>query len=108
MILKLEGFIADVDYQDGDGLMHGTTTNTHATLHFAGKDVDELKRAFAETIEDYRSWCKERGIEAEKGYSGTLSLRIDPDLHKRVAVRANAAGESSNQFIAEKLQEATA
>jgi predicted HicB family RNase H-like nuclease len=107
MILKLEGFIADVDYQDGDGLMHGTSTNTRATLHFAGKDVDELKRALAETIEDYRWWRKERGIEAEKGYSGTLSLRIDPDLHKRVAEPANAAGESINQFIAEKLQEVT-
>ncbi len=107
MILKHDGFIAEVTYEDGDDLMHGSTVNTRSTLHFAGRTVDELKAAFRETIEDYRAWCAERGVEPEKGYSGTLSLRIPPDLHKRIADRAISAGESLNQFITQKLDEAT-
>jgi predicted HicB family RNase H-like nuclease len=51
------------------------------------------------------SWCKERGNESEKPYSGTLSLRIAPELHRRVAEQAAKAGESINQFIAERLEE---
>jgi len=96
MISRHEGFIAEVSYEDGDALMHGSTVNTRAVLHFAGKTVDELKAAFADTIDDYREWCKERGVEPEKPYSGTLSLRIDSELHRRIAEKAAQAGESSS------------
>lgn len=107
MILKHEGYIAEISYEDGDDLMHGATINTRATLHFAGRNIGELKTAFAETIDDYRDWCKSRGVESEKPYSGTLSLRIKPELHKRLAERAAQAGESINQFVAERLEEKT-
>lgn len=105
MILRHEGFIAEVAYEDGDEFMHGSTVNTRAVLHFAGKSIDELRAAFADTIADYREWCRERGVEPEKPYSGTLSLRIDPKLHKRIADKAAEMGESINQFIAERLGE---
>lgn len=106
MILKHEGFIAEVTYEDGDDLMHGTTVNTQSMLHFAGASMDELKAAFAETVADYKAWCAERGVSPEKGYSGTLSLRLTPELHKRVAEVAISHGESINQFISEKLEKA--
>ncbi len=105
MILRHEGYVAEIGHEEGDATMHGSVVNTRAVLHFAGRDIDELKAAFAETIADYREWCKERGVEPEKPYSGALSLRISPDLHRRVAEKAAAAGESVNQYIAERLEE---
>lgn len=104
-MLKHEGFIAEITYEEGDKLMHGSVLNTRAMLHFAGRNIDEMKKAFADTIADYRDWCGERGVEPEKPYSGTLSLRISPELHRRVAEKATQAGESINQFIAERLEE---
>src|SRR5262249_17781803 len=79
--------------------------NARATLHFTGRSVEELRRAFADTIADYRDWCVERGVEPGKPYSGTLSLRIDPELHSRVAEQAAKAGESINHFIPHRLKE---
>jgi len=105
MMLTHEGFIAEVTYEEGDRLMHGSVLNTVATLHFAGRNIDEMKKAFADTITDYREWCKERGAEPEKPYSGKLSLRLSPELHRRVAMRAAKAGESLNRFIADRLKE---
>ncbi len=66
MILNHEGYIAEITFDDGDELMQGVTINTRTILHFAGRDIDQLKTAFAETIEDYREWCTERGVEPEK------------------------------------------
>jgi predicted HicB family RNase H-like nuclease len=43
-------------------------------------------------------------VEPEKPYSGAISLRIAPELHRRIAEKAAAAGESVNQFIAERLE----
>ena len=42
------------------------TADTRAVLHFAGGNIEELRQAFADTIADYREWCKERGVEREK------------------------------------------
>lgn len=42
----------------------------------------------------------------EKPYSGNLSLRLSPELHAKIAIEAMKAGESLNQFIAGKLEEA--
>jgi predicted HicB family RNase H-like nuclease len=105
MILKHDGYIAEVSYEEGDASMNGVVVNARATLHFAGRDIEELRRAFAETIADYRDWCEERGVEPDKPYSGTLSLRIAPELHRRIAESAAKAGESINQFIANRLED---
>lgn len=105
MILKHSHYIAEVTCHEDAGVFHGCTINTHAVLTFVGGNVEELREAFAETIADYREWCKERGVEPERPYSGTLSLRIPPDLHRRVAEQAAKAGENINQFIAERLEE---
>lgn len=106
MVLSHEGYVAEVTYEEGDQLMHGTAINERAVLHFAGRNIEELKAAFADTIADYRDWCRDRGLELERPYSGTLSLRISPELHRRVAEQAAKAGESVNPFIAERLKEA--
>jgi len=100
-----DGYIATVEIDEEAALFHGRVINAHALLTFEGETLPELRAAFAETIADYREWCQERGKEPEKPYSGTLSLRIPPELHRRVAEQAAKLGESINQFIAERLEE---
>jgi len=70
MILKHDGYIALVSYDEGDELMHGSVVSARAVLHFAGRDIDELKAAFADTIADYREWRQERGVEPERASWG--------------------------------------
>ena len=103
--LTHDGYLAELEIDEGAGVIHGRVINARAVLTFEGETLADLKAAFADTIADYREWCKERGNEPEKPYSGTLSLRIAPELHRRVAEQAAKAGESINQFIAERLEE---
>ena len=100
-----EGYLATLEIDEDAGVIHGRVINANAVLTFEGETLAELRRDFGDTIADYRDWCKERGVEPEKPYSGTLSLRIAPELHRRVAEQAAKAGESINQFIAERLEE---
>jgi predicted HicB family RNase H-like nuclease len=103
--LTHDGYLAELEIDEGAGVIHGRVINARAVLTFEGETLADLKAAFADTIADYRECCKERGTEPEKPYSGTLSLRIAPELHRRVAEQAAKAGESINQFIAERLEE---
>jgi predicted HicB family RNase H-like nuclease len=43
---------------------------------------------------------------ANKDFSGKFLVRISPDLHKKAALKAQARGESLNQFVAEAIASA--
>lgn len=42
---------------------------------------------------------KEEGIEPHKSYSGSLNVRLTPEIHSRVAYLAKQTGMSINSFI---------
>jgi len=63
-----------------------------------------LKVSFADTIADYIDWCRERGKEPQRPYSGNFTVRITPELHRRVATAAARNGKSVNAFVAETLE----
>ena len=50
-------------------------------------------------VSDYLAYCREKGIEPEKAYSGKLVLRMKSDLHSDAADKANSLGISLNEFI---------
>jgi predicted HicB family RNase H-like nuclease len=108
IILEHDGYIAEITYDAGDRDFHGVVLNAAATLHFAGRSIDDLEQAFAETTADYEEWCRERGKEPERPYSGRLPLRIAPELHRALAAAAAKAGKSINGYVSELIEKDTA
>lgn len=100
-----DGYLATLEVDEDADVIHGRVVNARAVLTFEGETLPELRAAFADTIADYREWCNERRVEPERPYSGNLSLRIAPELHRRIAEKAAKVGESINQFISERLAE---
>jgi predicted HicB family RNase H-like nuclease len=99
-----DGYVATIDLDEDAGRFHGEVINTRDVLTFQGRTIDELKTAFADTIADYVDWCRERGKEPERPYSGNFTVRISPELHRRVATAAARSGKSVNTFVAETLE----
>jgi predicted HicB family RNase H-like nuclease len=52
------------------------------------------------------AFCRERGREPERPYSGTFLVRAGPELHRAVALRAAAAGKSINARVTGTLDRA--
>ncbi|MDL2329998.1 type II toxin-antitoxin system HicB family antitoxin [Desulfosarcina sp. OttesenSCG-928-A07] len=50
--------------------------------------------------------CAATGKQPNKPYSGKFVLRLDPAVHARLAIKAQASGKSLNQFAAEVLSQA--
>ena len=100
-----DGYPAMLEIDAEAAVIHGRVVNARAVPAFEGETLAEPRAAFADTIADYREWRPQRGVEPERRYSGRLSLRIAPELHRRVAAKAAKAGESLNPFIAERLEE---
>jgi predicted HicB family RNase H-like nuclease len=103
--LTHDGYVATIELDEEAGLFHGEVVNTRDVLTFQGRTLDELRVAFADTIADYIEWCRERGKEPERPYSGNFTVRISPELHRRVATAAAKSGKSVNTFVAETLEQ---
>src|SRR4029077_2761350 len=98
-----DGYVGTVELDEEAGLFHGEVINTRAVLTFQGRTFDELKVACANTIADDIDWCRERAKEPQRPYSGNFTVRISPELHRRVATAAARSGKSVNTFVAETL-----
>ena len=104
--MKYKGYIGRVEYDDEAKIFHGEVDGLRDVITFQGKTVDELEQAFKDSVDDYLSWCKERGERPEKAFSGTFNLRIPPDLHARLAFQAKTMGLSLNSYITDQLYHA--
>lgn len=97
--LKYKDFIGSVAFSEADGVFFGKIEGIDGLVNFEGESVTELTEAFHEAVDDYLAFCKEEDIEPHKSYSGSLNVRLTPDIHSRVAYLAKQAGVSINAFI---------
>jgi predicted HicB family RNase H-like nuclease len=102
--MKYKGYIGHVEYDDKSKIFHGEVVGLKDIITFQGKSIDELEQVFKDSIDDYLTWCKERGEKPEKTFSGTFNLRIPPELHAKLAFQAKNMGMSLNTYVAEKLR----
>jgi predicted HicB family RNase H-like nuclease len=104
--LRYKDYTGVFAYDEEAELFHGRVVGLRDIVTFEGRSVDELKTALADSVEDYLDFCKELGKEPEKPLSGRLLVRIDPELHRSVAVAATRDGKSINHWIKDALEEA--
>lgn len=106
--LRYKGFIGSVAFSEEDNVFFGKIEGIDGLVNFEGESVKDLTNAFHEAVNDYLAFCKEEGIEPHKSYSGSLNVRLTPDLHSRVAYLAKQAGVSINSFIKKAVEKQVA
>lgn len=97
--MKYKGYIGSVAFSEADGVFFGKIEGIDGLVNFEGESVAELTNAFHEAVDDYIAYCAEEGIEPRKSYSGSLNVRLTPEIHTRVAYLAKRTGVSINSFI---------
>jgi predicted HicB family RNase H-like nuclease len=107
-MMEYKGYVGKVEFDDEAGLFHGEVLDTRDVITFQGRSVAELKAAFEESIDDYLAFCKERGEEPNKPFSGQFITRVPPELHRQVNLAASISGKSLNAWVVEQLQVAVA
>lgn len=107
MTLEYKGYTAGpIDFDDETGTFSGLVIGLNDVIHFEGSTAGDLKAAFRESIDEYLAFCRERGREPDKPYSGKILLRTDPALHRKAAQLAAREGLSLNQWLARRIEDA--
>ena len=106
-MLHHNGYTGHVEFDGEAGLFHGEVLGLRDVVTFQGTSVADLEAAFRASVDDYLGFCAERGEAPERPLSGRLTVRVPPDLHRRVAVRARRDGKRLNQWIADAIDRAS-
>lgn len=104
-VMKYKDYLATVHYSAEDEVFYGKLEGIEDLVSFEGRDVQELKNAFSEAVEDYSDLCKSTGKAIEKSYKGSFNIRIKPDIHRKAARKSIEMGISLNQLVEKAVKE---
>jgi predicted HicB family RNase H-like nuclease len=104
--MEYRGYFANVEFDDDANIFHGEVINLRDVITFEGETVNELKTAFHDSVDDYLTFCAERGEEPEKPYSGKFVIRVEPELHKNITIEAHKTGKSLNIWVKDAISKA--
>ena len=105
-MMEYKGYFAKVEFDDEADIFHGEVINLRDVVTFQGQTVDELHKALRDSIDDYLEFCAARGEALEKPYSGKFMVRVEPELHKTIALKARQDGTSLNSWVHDTLAKA--
>ncbi len=98
-ILRYKDYLASVQFNAEDEVFHGKILGINDLVNFEGTSVKELKKAFAEAVEDYLETCKKLKKSPDKTYKGSFNVRIPQDLHRQAAIASSLKNMSLNDFV---------
>ena len=103
-LMEYKGFLGTIEFSAGDNIMFGKVQGVNASITYEGETINDLISDFHDAIEDYLDYCKEKGIEPERAFKGSFNVRLDPELHRRAAIKAAVKGISLNSFVEESIR----
>ena len=98
-LLEYKGYHTTMTYDSDDDILVGRIVGINDVIGFHASDVKEFKEAFHRAVDDYLDFCRENNKKPEKEYKGAFNVRVTPALHKQLALKAEADGETLNAAV---------
>ena len=103
-MMEYKGYLGTVDI-DGNEL-YGTVVNLYRDhVDFRGKTVDDVRRAFQESVDFYVDGCRQDGEEPERPRSEGFMIRLSGITQRRATTLAKVKEKSLNAVVGEALEE---
>jgi predicted HicB family RNase H-like nuclease len=102
-MLKYKNYLGVVEYDADSRIFTGEVIGVRSVITFQGRTPEEIEASFRESIDLYLEMCREDGVAPDKPYSGKFNLRIEPELHREIALRAAQEHRSLNDWVVDAL-----
>jgi predicted HicB family RNase H-like nuclease len=102
-MMEHKGYVGRVEFDPDAGILHGEVVGLRDVVTFQGKSVQEVERAFRDSVDDYLAFCEQRREAPDKPCSGQFVVRMEPQLHRKASLIAAASGKSLNALVVEAV-----
>jgi len=106
-MMRYKNYYGSLRYSDEDKVFYGKVEFIRALVSYEGTDVESLRTAFEEAVDDYLQTCKEQGKEPEHPFKGSFNVRVGSRLHQRITLEAKKRGVTLNKYIVDVLEKET-
>lgn len=103
-MMEYQGYFGSVHFSNEDDVFYGKVEFIRSLISYEGVDVQSLKLAFHEAVDEYLEDCSANGIEPERSFKGSFNIRPGSQLHRRAAVAAQQRGVNLNTLVTEALE----
>lgn len=101
--MEYRGYVGSVEFSPEDGVFFGRVQGIRSLISYEGTTAQELVADFHGSVDEYLAMCEAEGAEPERAYKGSFNIRIDPQLHRRLAIQAIAQSRTLNSLIESAL-----
>ena len=98
-VLEYKGYHTIVRYNSESNTLHGIIEGIQDYVDFECSDLKDVRKEFCDAVDEYLDYCEQVGKEPDKEYKGSFNIRIQPDLHKKLAIEALSNNESINRTV---------
>lgn len=103
-LLKYKDYHGTIEPDLDRKCLRGKVLYIDDLVTYEAESVSELEKEFQKSVDDYLAFCKEIGKKPQKPYKGTFNIRISPECHKRLAVKAQQLGYSINEAVRSAIE----
>lgn len=104
--MNYKNYTGTVEYSSEDDCLYGKVLGVRGLLSYEGKSVVELKEDFHHAVDEYLTFCQQKGIKPEKSFKGSFNVRVTPELHRMATIKADERNVSLNTFVSMALERA--
>lgn len=101
---EYKGYVGIFRVDDDADVIRGKVVNTKDTITFQGESVEQAVIAFHESVDDYMAFCESLGEKPEKPFSGKITIRLAPEVHRALNHVAQVKGVSFNRLVSQELK----
>jgi predicted HicB family RNase H-like nuclease len=102
-VLNYKGYAGIIKFDAEAGILRGQVPALRDVITFQGQTVPEVIQAFHDSVDDYLEFCEKRGEHPERPFSGNLLVRLKPEVHRALTIKAIECGVSVNRLVSGHL-----
>lgn len=103
-MLQYKGYYGSAHYSEEDEVFWGKLEFVRDLVTYESDTAKGLRPAFASAVDDYLQTCRAEGLKPNTPFKGVFNVRTSPELHRRLALTAEARRLKLNALVNEALE----
>lgn len=102
--IQYKGYTGSIEISIEDNCLYGKVLFVDSLISYEGQSIDELKKDFQDSIDDYIELCQAKGWTPQKPFKGSFNVRLSPSVHRNLAIQARQRKLSLNKYVSQILE----